>query len=227
MKLFSLDSPLYKFMQRLWDIVKLNFMWLVFSLPIVTIGCSTIAAFTVALRMTEDTEGDIVRNFFDAYKANLKQGIAMSFINLICFGAVYADFRIYDSLSENSLPFLIVGVLTAYLMLFSFIYVYPLLARYENTVFNSLRNSFRLAMKYFLRTFGLLLIVIFEFAVIFWNEKTLFVGLLIGPASVIYTISGPAMYIFRETEKVPGSIAEPDNNSEDKSNSGDQDPRKD
>ena len=44
MRLLSIEGPVYPLMVRLWDLVKLNFLWLVFSLPIVTIGASTVAA---------------------------------------------------------------------------------------------------------------------------------------------------------------------------------------
>ncbi|MGN0642370.1 MAG: YesL family protein [Huintestinicola sp.] len=201
MKFFSIDSPLYKFMQRLWDVIKLNFMWLLFSIPVVTIGCSTIAAFSVALHMTDDTEGDIIRDFFKAFKANIKQGILMTFITLISVYAVYLDFQLYNAPENGSLPFLIIGIFTAYLLTFSLLYVYPLLARYENSIGNSLKNSFRLGMKFFGRTILLVLLLAVEFVLIFWNLTTMFVGLLIGPACVIYTISGTALYIFKETEK--------------------------
>lgn len=50
---FSTDSKLYRFMSRLTDLVKLNLMWLIFSLPIITLGISTIAAYTVTLKMAE------------------------------------------------------------------------------------------------------------------------------------------------------------------------------
>lgn len=41
MKFFSVDGGLYKFISRLWDVIKLNFLWLLFSLPIVTMGAAT------------------------------------------------------------------------------------------------------------------------------------------------------------------------------------------
>ena len=57
MKFFSVDSPLYKFISTFWVVVKLNFFWLLFSLPIVTIGASTTAAFAVGLKMADGSEG--------------------------------------------------------------------------------------------------------------------------------------------------------------------------
>ena len=38
MKFFSVDSPLYRFLSRVLDILKLNFLWILGSLPVFTIG---------------------------------------------------------------------------------------------------------------------------------------------------------------------------------------------
>ena len=77
MKFFSVDSAFYRFITRLWDILQLNFCWVLCSLPIVTMGASTVAACSVALKMAEDTEGYIVRSFFREFKKNLKSGIPL------------------------------------------------------------------------------------------------------------------------------------------------------
>ena len=212
---FSPDSKLYKFMTRLTDVFVLNVMWLVFSLPIVTIGASTIAACSVTLHMAEDTEGHAAKDFLKAFKANIKQGIPMTFITLICVWAVYLDFQIYGAEADmghsGALIFLIIGIVAAYIFAFSLLNVYPLLARYENSIINSLKNSFRISMKFFLRSLLLLILVAFEAAVIMWNTTTLFVGLLIGPVFILFTISSFAIRIFRELEKTPGTISNPDN----------------
>ena len=206
---FSTDSKLYRFMSKLTDLFKLNFLWLVFSLPIVTLGISTTAAYTVALKMAEGQEGYIGGEFLKAFKANWKQGIVMSFITIICMWAVYLDFQIFRAVEENSYVFLIVGIVAAYVLGFSLLYAYPLLARYENTVINTLKNSFRISMKYFLRSLLLVLLIAFEIAVMFWNLATLILIVIVGPAFVMLTVSSFAMIIFRELEKVPGTVAEP------------------
>ena len=205
---FSTDSKLYRFMSRLTDVLKLNFMWLLFSIPIVTIGISTIAAYTVALKMAENREGYIARDFLEAFTSNWKQGLAMTFINAICIWALWLDYQVFNAVEENSIVFLIIGIISAYVFVFSLLYVYPLLARYENTVFNSLKNSFRIGMKYFLRSLLLIIILAFEIAVMFWNTTTFILIILIGPAFTILTVSSFAMIIFRDLEKIPGTVAE-------------------
>lgn len=206
MKFFSVESPLYKFMQTLWDILKLNFMWLIFCIPIVTIGGSTIAAFSVLLRMSEDQEGNVIKDFWKAFKENWKQGIFIGLLPPICFEAVFLDFQLYNAVENGGLGILIVGCFSAYIFIFCLIYVFPLLARYDNTVINSIKNSFRIGMKFFGRTFLLLVIIAVEVLIIFWNPTTKFVGALIGPACIMYTISGVAMHIFRKIEEDPASL---------------------
>lgn len=206
MKFFSVESPLYKFMQSLWDILKLNFMWIIFCIPIVTIGGSTIAAFSVLLRMSEDQEGNVIKDFWKAFKENWKQGILIGLLPPICFEAVFLDFQLYKAVENGGLGILIVGCFSAYIFIFCLIYVFPLLARYDNTVINSIKNSFRIGMKFFGRTFLLLVIIAVEVLIIFWNPTTMFIGLLIGPACIMYTISGVVMHIFRKIEEDPASL---------------------
>lgn len=206
MKFFSVESPIYKFMQSLWDILKLNFMWIIFCIPIVTIGGSTIAAFSVLLRMSEDQEGNVIKDFWKAFKENWKQGILIGLLPPICFEAVFLDFQLYNAVENGGLGILIVGCFSAYIFIFCLIYVFPLLARYDNTIINSIKNSFRIGMKFFGRTFLLLVIIAVEVLIIFWNPTTKFVGALIGPACIMYTISGVAMHIFRKIEEDPASL---------------------
>ncbi len=205
---FSPDSKLYRFMTKLTELFVLNIMWLLFSLPVVTLGISTIAAYTVALRIAEDNEGYIAKDFLKAFKSNWKQGIPMSFITILCIWAVYLDFQIYNAALENAVIFLIIGIITAYIFTFSLLYVYPLLARYENTIFNSLKNSFRIGMKYFLRSLLLIVLLALEIVIMFFNYTTMILIVLIGPAFAFLTVSTFAMAIFRDLEKVPGTVAE-------------------
>ena len=193
-------------MQSLWDILKLNFMWIIFCIPIVTIGGSTIAAFSVLLRMSEDQEGNVIKDFWKAFKENWKQGILIGLLPPICFEAVFLDFQLYNAVEKGGLGILIVGCFSAYIFIFCLIYVFPLLARYDNTVINSIKNSFRIGMKFFGRTLLLLAIIALEVLIIFWNKTTVFIGLLIGPACIMYTISGVAMHIFRKIEEDPASL---------------------
>ena len=201
MKLFSVDGPLYNFFSRLLDMIKLNFLWLLCSLPIVTIGASTAAAFAVTLKMVDEREGYIAKQFFAAFKANLKQGIPTGLLNLFFVYALYLDFQLFHAVEGNPIYFLILGIVGSVMCFGYFIYAYALMARYENTFLKTLKNSMDISVKYFGRTIMVAVVLAVEIVVFSFTTTTIFLGLLIGPAVMFLAISGPALYIFRDIER--------------------------
>ena len=192
MKLFSIDGPLYQFFSRLLDMIKLNFLWLLFSLPIITIGASTAAAFSITLKMVDEREGYIAKQFFTAFKANLKQGIPTGLLNLFFIYALYLDFQLFHAVE---------GIVGSVMCFCYFIYTYALMARYENTFLKTIKNSMDICIKYVGRTLMIVVVLAVELVVFMFNTTTIFLGILIGPAVMMFTISGPAMYIFRDIER--------------------------
>jgi len=201
MKLFSIDGPLYNFFSRLLDMIKLNVLWFLFSLPIVTIGASTAAAFAVTLKMVDEREGYIAKQFWTAFKANLKQGIPTGLLNLFFVYALYLDFQLFHAVEGNPIIFLILGIVGSVMCFGYFIYTYALMARYDNTLLKTIKNSMDISVKYFGRTVMIAVVIAVEIIVFIFNTTTMFLGLLIGPAVIFLTVSGPAMYIFRDIER--------------------------
>ena len=62
-------------------------------------------------------------------------------------------------------------------------------------------------MRYFLRSLLLVIIVVFEAAVMFWSRKTLILLIVAGPAFINLTVCSFASIIFRELEKIPGTVS--------------------
>ena len=177
MKFFSVDSPLYRFLSRVLDILKLNFLWILGSLPVFTIGASTTAAMSVALKLADDEEGYIAKSYFEAYKANFKQGVPMGLIFLVAWYAVF-------------------------LVIIAMIYSFPLLARYENTVVRTIRNSMDISRKYFGKTLILVILVAAEVLIFQYNSTMIFLGILFGPGFIIYTVAAVSKRVFLQIERV-------------------------
>lgn len=201
MSFFSVDSPLYKFLTRLFDMFKLNLMWLVCSLPVVTMGAATTAAYTITLKMLKNEEGYIAGPFWEEFKRNLKKGSILGIVFLIALYAVYLDFQLFTATEKNNVLFLVVGVIAVFLTFMHMIYAFPLLARYENSVINTMRNSYAIAAKYLGRTAFLAVLLLLEMCIIFWNHTTIYFGILFGPACIILTISGFASQFFMLIEQ--------------------------
>ncbi len=201
MKIFQADGKFYKFLNTVWEMLKLNFLWIIFSLPIITIGAATIAAFSITNKMINEEEGYVIRDFLDAFKKNLKQGIILGLITLFLSYSIYLNFELFESLENNPIIFLILGIVISFVSIIHLIYAYPLLARYENSIKNTLINSREITFKFVFQTLFLLIFIGLLIVVFIFNYTLMFIGLLFGPASIFLLISSFAIRHFRKIEQ--------------------------
>lgn len=206
MKIFNPDGPIYKLIQNFVALVTINILWLLFSLPIITLGGATIAAYDVFLKMSEEEEGYVGRQFIASFKKNVKTGIPYGLLMLFCIYVVWLDFSLFEQLENNPMILLIMGMIAAFVFLLSFLFAFALQARYENTLIRTLKNSADISMKFFGRTLTLLVALAIETAFFLWNTTTMLFGILLGPACLMFTVASYAKIFFREIEKEPGSV---------------------
>ena len=134
---------------KLGDLFVLNVYFTVTCLPIVTIGASFTALYTVTNKMVKNEEGAITKEYFKAWKANLKQGIAIWLIDLIYIAIMVFEYGYVlghdDQISK--VLFILVGA-GFFLFALAFPLQFPILARYENTIGRIIFNSLVLAFTY-------------------------------------------------------------------------------
>ena len=203
MKAFNIDGPLYRFMSTLTNVLVLNFCWIIGTVIGLgtTIGASTVAAFDVGLKMVENKEGYVVRQFIAAFKKNLKHGIPLGIISLIAAYTVYLDFEIFNKVPNATIFLCIWGFLSGAVFFICFVYAFPLSARYVNTFRNTIKNSFRISVRYSGRTALMALVLAIEVCAFIWNTTTVFIGLCFGPALMILTVAMFSMPIFKKIQK--------------------------
>lgn len=162
--LFNYDNPFWRFMGKVGDLLILNFLFLICSLPLVTFGASLSALYYSVFRLYEGKGGGTVAGFFHAFKQNLLQGSLLGIIAAIFGLALAADFRIlhfYTSAGtlSGSISFVLGAVMSfaALLYFFVFLYVFPLQARFYNPVRKTLWNALLLSLRCLPRTLLILL----------------------------------------------------------------------
>lgn len=198
----TVDSPIIQKGIWLTNLLLLNFFWVVGCIPIVTIGTSTIAAFSVTLKMVEGgEESGITRQFWSAYGKNLKHGIPLT---LILGGVIYVCWiywQLFDKL-EDGFGFLIMGLVLLLLTLYHGLYICPIEARYQNSLLRNLNNSRRILTRFFLKSLGLVFILVIQ-VLLFTQVSSLllYIGIFCLPILMIYTTSKTVMPIFRTLEK--------------------------
>lgn len=204
MALFSMDSKFMKFMDRLVDVMALNLLWLLCCLPVITIGAATTAAFSVALKMVDDEDGSLFRAFFRAFRTNFRRGTLLWFIHAAALYALYLDVQLLTVSDDPSILLLVVSIVSVVLVFGAFLYAYPLLARYDSTVKQTLQNSLKICLQYPGRTTLLIVLLAFEVSLFLWNTTLMLVGALIGPFLLLFTISGIGKRVFQSIEKDKG-----------------------
>ena len=132
MKFFNYDSPFWSFMSRIADLVIVNILWLVFCIPVFTIGASTAAMYRVTLNLVRGEGGGVVRSFWASFKLNFKQGVLLFLILLIPTLLVIVEVEIY--LSGAVAQSVWMGV----------IFCFP--AQFDNTIKNTLKNAILLSI---------------------------------------------------------------------------------
>lgn len=161
MKFFDLDSPLMQALNKVADLMILNILTMLCCIPINTTGASLTAMHYVALKMARNEECYISRDFFKSFKLNLKQGTAIWLIELFIILMLIGDFLIM-SRTEMSFGNVIRGILTviAFLALFTFMFVFPVLAKFENTVIRTIKIAFFIGLLQFPKTIAMMVLAV-------------------------------------------------------------------
>lgn len=200
MQFLNINGRLYQMMTRIFDLLKLNSFWILFSLPIVTIGASTAAAFAVTLKIAEDKEGKIFDTFYKSFKENLKQGTQIGFIIAIIAYAFYMNIELMIKLEDAPIFFLISTMIIGFFGLMYFTYVFPLCARYHNSLLGTFKNAIAISKRYFVQTLLLWTLIALLILVFLFNTTLIFFGILFGPVTLFLAISGVSVRLFNKIE---------------------------
>ena len=133
-RLFNLENPVWKFIARLADFFFLSVLWVLCSLPVITMGASTTALYYVTLKMAGDQEGKLSEQFLGSFKQNLKQGIVI-FAGFLLIGAILVIDILWALNQKNvaGMAMLLTAGVISILYLCMLTLVFVMLARLENT----------------------------------------------------------------------------------------------
>ena len=185
--LFSPNNVFFRFMGRISDLMILNFLWIICSIPIVTIGASTTALYDTTLKLIDETEGYLFKNFLKSYKQNFKKA------TIIWIGVLFIFFIIGVNLAfwiqfKSITGYITVSIMLFMLFLFLFteIYLFPILSKYNKSIKDTVKYAFILSMKYL--PYSLVIMVI----------SSIFIGItVIFPFTILFMIFvGVAFYAY-------------------------------
>lgn len=213
--IFKPDNLFNEVMTKIFDILLLNFLWLLCSLPVITFGASATALYYMMMKLVRDEESSIVRGFFKAFKENFRQSLPVTALFFVFAAVLTVDFHVLGQTGTGSASVMYGGCLA--LLVFGaavFGYTIPLLAKFDNSVKNTLVNGVRIAATHLPQTLVMVVINIAPlawfllspdtFSVIFW------VWVFAGEGISAFLISKVVVKVFDEfiPEKESGSPEE-------------------
>lgn len=186
--IFRIDGPFFRFMGAVADCFLLSVLWLLFSLPVFTVGASTSALYYSVIKVIREQDGSVFRTFWEAFRQNFKQGALAILIFVIggflvtCVGtAVYRA-----NPSQQTLQSVYLGYLCTVLVAAAWAhYLLSYIARFENSLVNALKNTLIICMMNLPQSFLI--------AVTFAAVAAVFVLFL--PVSVLGLLFVPGVYV--------------------------------
>ncbi len=143
------ENKFFSVVRKILELVGLNALWIVFSIPLFTIGPAT-CGFCYTIRKNLIGDRDHVWNtFWHSFKSNFRQGAVLSLIMVGLLLFLYGDAVAVNILAEQGKVNSGFSVLFYVLMALVFIYfqwVFVYLSKYENTIRNTLKNTLYIAL---------------------------------------------------------------------------------
>lgn len=162
---FNLESPFFQFMNKIGNMIIITILWIIGCIPIVTIGTSTAAMYYATVKVTRKETGYITKEFFRAYKMNLKNGILLTLVWLLVAAILTLD-RLYVN-SLESIQGTILIVIYNFMLIASIsviMYLFPNMSRFTMSKKDLLKLSFFMSVKHLPTT--ICLVVMFAATVI-------------------------------------------------------------
>lgn len=179
-RLFNMDSGLFRFLSRLADLMILNLLFILTCIPIVTIGAACTSLYYVTMKMARDEDAYIARSYFKSFKQNFKQATLIWVAALLLLIVLFLDFQILNAMTAGYVNVIRIALISVSLIIaMILLYTFPVLAKFYNSIKNTLKNAFFMSIRHFPKTLVMLAISIGAVVLTFLTSFTLTWGVLI------------------------------------------------
>lgn len=184
--IFDPESSFMQLLSSAADLVILNVLFLICSIPIFTMGASFSAMHFVLMKMVKQEDSNNIRTFFEAFRQNFKRATMLWLVFLVISGVIAGDavLMIQGEVEIPKTAAVVVGAIYA-VMLMVMMYAFPMISRYENATKQILKNSLLICILNLPKSVGMVLMYAAPFVLWYFSAKSIIFLLLLG-------ISGPA-----------------------------------
>ena len=160
---FNFDNPFFRALGKVVDCIWLCILWLVCSLPVLTMGASSTALYYTVHKRIRGGRGYTTRAFFKAFKDNFKPATLSWLVVLVVWLVAVGDIVVTRQLLMKGSSLGMFFYFFIILLLFAAgwsCYVFSYIARFSNTVINTLKNALFLELRHLPWTLLVILILL-------------------------------------------------------------------
>ena len=185
--IFGQGQKFFDFATRLAQLMWLNILTILCSLPVITVGSAFTALHTVLVKLYRDEEGKITPLFFQAFKDNFWQATGLWLVYLAFFALLLAEQWALLTLENSTIVYLklLIPVL-ALIGLLSLCWAFVLQSRYALSLGKVLLFSLTRVIAFPLRSLAMLVCMALPIILTIYAPRLFIVLLMLG-------ISGPAV----------------------------------
>jgi uncharacterized membrane protein YesL len=102
--IFRINSPFVTFAEKLFDCMLLSVLWILFSLPVFTIGASSAALYNTANKYLRKNKGKLIKTFWSSFKENFKRSTLIWLISMAVMALLSIDVIVFRNLKIKGEP---------------------------------------------------------------------------------------------------------------------------
>ncbi len=144
---FNYDNKFFSAVNKAVDCFFISVLWVIFSIPIFTIGASTTALYDTIHRVIRKEVGYVFRTFWGSFRSNFKQTTKIWLIMLVFIAFLSADIWLLWKPEEKMEAILFYFFVIALVLIILWaLYTFSYSARFELDMKGTMKNSALLAI---------------------------------------------------------------------------------
>lgn len=159
--LFSPDSRFMQGMSRAADLMILNLLFLLTSVPVVTAGPAACAMYRVIFAMGTSRESGVLKSYFRAFRENFGAALRIWLLLLAVGAALGADIFLFACFGGLVSAFSVIFWALLAVEFLAACMIFPLISLFQNSMLQTVKNGLALAFGYLPRAAAVLVMWLF------------------------------------------------------------------
>lgn len=163
------ESKLYRVLQLLYELIKLNAVAFLCSLPVITVGAAWAGMYASVSKLSNDS-GSTLKDFFEGFRKNFKRA-TLHWLLLLAFLLLAAyDLLVFNTYTELEISkaSVVIPLIVTFFVLLASGFLFPFLNVFKAPFLQTIRISVVFSVKYFMRSFCVLFLNAIPFLILYF-----------------------------------------------------------